>query len=420
MHCVLHIGTEKTATTLLQEWLYANKAELSSQGIFLSAVAQEGNNRRLVSWCQSQVDDWLRRQGVTTLEQKAELLQDFEAQFREEVAAASQNHHTMVLTSEHFHSRLHTDEEIARVKTLTDELFDSITVVCYFRDQADMAVSLHSTLLRIAAVKPLEKYLEGVDLSRRNYNHARTSAQWADIFGEQNCRFRVFDRGSFPQGDIRRDFLQTLPTPPDFDDLNATISSANESLGRYQARLYLTINKAIPHWRPGKNGVNKLNRRLKKTIDGVASLGKVPLPRVDRDAVRQRFADSNRRFLARWAPDRSDLLDNGAPRSSRAEGTDDQPTEEMLADLLTALVSDHIQTDRFLAQEDAQTLMAIYWKYIRARPRDREGALALLQLAARAHPKGPRIRRLLDEATGNKRPRSLFSKIKTRLMKAGD
>ena len=82
MDCVLHIGTEKTATTLLQEWLYANKAELSSQGIFLSAIAKEGNNRKLVSWCQSQVDDWLRRQGVTTLEQKAGLLQDFEAQFR--------------------------------------------------------------------------------------------------------------------------------------------------------------------------------------------------------------------------------------------------------------------------------------------------------------------------------------------------
>ena len=153
--CVLHIGTEKTATTLLQEWLYANKAELSSQGIFLSAVAREGNNRKLVSWCQSKVDDWLRRQGVTTLEQKAELLQDFEAQFREEVVAASQSHHTMVLTSEHFHSGS-SDEEIARVKALTDELFDSTTVVCYFRDQADMAVSLHSTLLRIAAVKPLE------------------------------------------------------------------------------------------------------------------------------------------------------------------------------------------------------------------------------------------------------------------------
>lgn len=420
MDCVLHIGTEKTATTLLQEWLYANKTELSSQGIFLSSVAKEGNNRKLVSWCQSQVDDWLRRQGVTTLEQKAELLQDFEAQFREEVTAASQNHHTMVLTSEHFHKRLETDEEIVRIKAITDELFDSTTVVCYFRDQADMAVSLHSTLLRIASVTPLEQYLEGVDPNHRNYNHAKTSAHWANIFGEQNCRFRVFDRGIFPQGDIRRDFLRTLPKPPDFDSLSASITSANESLGLYQARLYQAINRAVPHWQPGKSGINKLNRRLKRTIDGIASLGKEPLLEVDRDAVRQRFADSNNRFLARWAPDRSDLRDNGAARGSPVESSEGPPTEEMLADLLTALVSDHIQTERHLEQKDAQTLMAIYWKFVRARPDDREGALALLQLAARAHPKGPRIRRLLDEEKEGTRPRSLFSKINSRLTKSGD
>ena len=420
MNCVLHIGTEKTATTLLQEWLYANKAELSSRGIFLSTIAKEGNNRKLVSWCQSQVDDWLRRQGVTTLEQKAELLQDFEAQFRAEVTAASQNHHTMVLTSEHFHKRLETDEEILRIKAITDELFDSTTVVCYFRDQADMAVSLHSTLLRIATVTPLEQYLEGVDPNHRNYNHAKTSAQWANIFGEENCRFRVFDRGIFPQGDIRRDFLRTLPKPPDFDSLSASITSANESLGRYQARLYQAINRAVPHWQPGKSGINKLNRRLKRTIDGIASLGRVPLLEVDRDAVRQRFADSNDRFLARWAPDRSDLRDNGAARGSPVESAEGQPTEEMLADLLTALVSDHIQSDRHLDQKDAQTLMAIYWKFVRARPDDREGALALLQLAARAHPKGPRIRRLLDEEKEGTRPRSLISKINSRLTKSGD
>ena len=91
----------------------------------------------------------------------------------------------------------------------------------------------------------------------------------------------------------------------------------------------------------------------------------------------------------------------------------------MLADLLTALVSDHIQTDRFLAQEDAQTLMAIYWKYIRA-ARATGKAPGPFATRGQGPPSGPRIRRLLDEATGNKRPRSLLSRIKSRLMKTGD
>ena len=35
MKCILHIGTEKTGTTLLQNWLYDNKEKLSQVGIYL-------------------------------------------------------------------------------------------------------------------------------------------------------------------------------------------------------------------------------------------------------------------------------------------------------------------------------------------------------------------------------------------------
>ena len=160
-------------------------------------------------------------------------------------------------------------------------------------------------------MKPLEKYLDGVDLSRRNYNHAKTSAQWADIFGEQNCRFRIFDRASFPQGDIRRDFLRTLPTPPDFDGMNA------RSLQRMSPWVGIRHGFISPLTRPYPIGdpvkmasTNSIADSRKPSMASPAWEG--ALPQVDRDAVRQRFADSNRRFLARWAPDRSDLRDNGS------------------------------------------------------------------------------------------------------------
>ena len=83
----------------------------------------------------------------------------------------------------------------------------------------------------------------------------------------------------------------------------------------------------------------------------------------------------------------------------------------MLADLLTALVSDHIQTDRFLAQEDAQTLMAIYWKYIRARPATGKAHWPFCNSrpgpTLKAHVFGVCWMRQQE----NKRPRSLLSRI---------
>jgi hypothetical protein len=263
-----------------------------------------------------------------------------------------------------------------------------------------MAVSRYSTLLRIAFTKPLEQYLAEVTPDRRNYNHAETSAQWARIFGEECCRFKVFDRAEFPHGDIRRDFLHALPSSPDFEQLSLAITSANESLPRYQARLYRAINSLVPHWKPGKTGVNRLNLRLKETIDSVINLGRSPMPQTAKQAVRERFVACNREFLAQWAPERTDLLEHGKSvmpaQSGQSSKTD---TEELLADLLGALVSDHLKGDRFLEQEDARALMKIYRKFTAARPDDREDALVLLQLAARANPNGPQIQRALATLT---------------------
>ena len=44
MKCILHIGTEKTGTTILQDWLYDNKVELSKVGVYLSDNLGKTNN----------------------------------------------------------------------------------------------------------------------------------------------------------------------------------------------------------------------------------------------------------------------------------------------------------------------------------------------------------------------------------------
>ena len=408
MHCILHIGTEKTATTLLQQWLYANRSALSAEGICLSTVAKEGNNRKLVSWCQNNVDDWLRRKGIHSLHQKNEFLGDFEHAFRDEAARAKDNHHTMILTSEHFHSRLHADDEIKRLQELLASLCEKVTVVAYFRDQADMAVSLYSTLLKIAFVKPLDRYLGGVEPGKRNFDHARTSQQWAAIFGEDNCRFRVFDRAEFPLGDIRRDFIQSLPIPPTESALDFALERANESLSRFQARLFRSINAIVPHWREGKNGVNRLNLRLKESVLELPGLHTPLASEVEKALVRERFAASNREFLTQWAPHRQDLLDSSSGGSEERDSSlSPEHVEELLAKLLEALLADHLQSDKFLEREDARTLMVLYRKFRRSRPDDHEGAMALLRLAVRAHPQGPQIKnelRQFDEERGDEDP----------------
>jgi ubiquinone/menaquinone biosynthesis C-methylase UbiE len=112
MKLVLHIGTEKTGTTLLQDWLYANKAALSEQGVFLSAVMGQTNNRKIVSYFQTSLDDFTRRNKIHSQAEKAAYFEGFEAEVWAEIKAGAAEHHTMVITSEHFHSRLCNRKEI--------------------------------------------------------------------------------------------------------------------------------------------------------------------------------------------------------------------------------------------------------------------------------------------------------------------
>ena len=69
MKCVLHIGTAKTATTLLQKWLYSNRDGLAQKGIYLPETIGEPNNRSLAGAFQTRFDIWAKRRNIETIEQ---------------------------------------------------------------------------------------------------------------------------------------------------------------------------------------------------------------------------------------------------------------------------------------------------------------------------------------------------------------
>lgn len=70
MKCILHIGTAKTGTTLLQNWIYDNKVEFSKSGIYISENLGKTNNRLIPAYFSSQLDDWAKRNSIKTLGEK--------------------------------------------------------------------------------------------------------------------------------------------------------------------------------------------------------------------------------------------------------------------------------------------------------------------------------------------------------------
>ncbi|MEL6647753.1 MAG: hypothetical protein AAFQ05_08615, partial [Pseudomonadota bacterium] len=149
MKCVLHIGTEKTATTLLQNWLYDNEAALSAQGVALSQVMNAPNNRKLVTYAQGGIDDYLKMRGIHDEAARQVFFRGFPEAMDAEIRAKAQSgHHTFLITSEHFHSRLQGPQQVARVREILAPYFDEFRIVCYFREQSKKRTSLYSTGLR--------------------------------------------------------------------------------------------------------------------------------------------------------------------------------------------------------------------------------------------------------------------------------
>ena len=106
MKCILHIGTEKTATTTLQDWLYDNQAELSKGGVYLSDNLGKTNNRLFPVYFQDHLDDWAIENGIGSEGEKAQYFEGFIERLKSEIQTAKKTHNYFVITSEHLHSRV--------------------------------------------------------------------------------------------------------------------------------------------------------------------------------------------------------------------------------------------------------------------------------------------------------------------------
>lgn len=269
MDCIVHIGTEATGTTLLQDWLYKNQKALSKSGVFLSNILGITNNRRIVSYFQNEIDDWCNVNLITSQAEKHAHFKDFETTFAHEICEADKKHHTIIITSEHFHSRLVEATSIEKLRDFLLTFFSRVKIVCYFREQSDMSRSSYSTALKSDCCETLQQFRSRISEETYYYNLYEIAKNWADVFGRDNCYFRIYDSDFLQNRDLRRDFLSALFRPVSVDKLSFDELVSNKSLSRLEARLFKMINEELPFFNydnDDNRGLNQFNIALKRTI----------------------------------------------------------------------------------------------------------------------------------------------------------
>lgn len=211
--CILHVGCEKTGTSSIQLFLSVNRPLWKKEGVLYPVACGSlygGSQWNFAAIAQREpwVDELGRRMGIASPDDQQELAGRVFNEVQREQAEMT-DPHNLVISSEHFHSRLKCVEEIAALKAFLEPLTLSFEIIIYFRRQDRVAASLYSTHIKSGNLSPTP-FLPALDAPEAYYfNYAQVYWNWMEVFGEAAMRPRVYSPAAFETGDLIRDFCST-------------------------------------------------------------------------------------------------------------------------------------------------------------------------------------------------------------------
>ena len=388
MNAIVHIGTEKTGTTSLQALLANNRERLQRCGYHFLQCAGPYNNRALPSYCMrlGRTDDFFRGRMIDDEAGQARFRDSFRGEFAAEIDNLPAAVHTVLISSEHFHSRLVHEDEIERLKVLLDEHFAASRILVYLRNQADTAVSLYSTAIKAGHTPEFDQFLESCTEASNYFNYDSFLSRWEGVFGREAIQASIFDPGEFHNGNLLEDFLQRID-PVLTSQLDMAVDAKNESLSYLGQQVGKAVNLAFPGYVEGV-GMNPLRRRLIELTQQQFRGRGESIDAAHRAVIEQRFIQSNERVRARYFPQRTSLFPLAADRDfDDSIGADFPSSLKVLFEAITAegTVVPHRYTNIF-----RDVAVAIENEHL-------EWAYELMKLAHQIRPEGPFIARKVEE-----------------------
>lgn len=304
MHCYLHIGTEKTGTTLIQDFLHLNAEKLESIGLGYLKSAGYPNNLWLVvaAYDLNRRDRWTANKKVNTdadlLQLQSVIVDGMKAEL------ANKKVKSLVVSSEHIQSRLTNYSELVRLKRTLESLgVTSFSVILYIRDPVQVAASLYSTSIKSGSKKEIPHFPQAANYNRI-CNHKATIELFSSVFGEECLKIRLFEKAFLLNNSVLDDFLALVG----LDGSHGFIQPKNENKGLSKLGLELLrrINERIPNLdeRPRL----ALRRKIIAYLEKYFSDEKYILSDDLYLAYEQEFQESNEWVRSRFFPERGRLF----------------------------------------------------------------------------------------------------------------
>ena len=308
---VLHIGTEKTGTTSIQEFLKKNMVRLRENGVYIpqSPMVGYGNHRwiPLIANNDDFSDEFAIIQNFKSLKDRKESINKKRKELIDECRNAAASCKTLIFTSEHLQSRLRRIEEIQRLKKLVEELASSIRILIYIRDPLKSAVSLLSTAIKgggswVGLPSPQQKSIENLCY------HAQIIRRWQKCFPDAEIIVRRFERSFLEKGDVVIDFCSQVIDEFSEDDYEF-LKRSNETLSLSGMALLRKLNLEYPKFIDNKS--NQMRGQISRFIMNNTNDGSRFLPcRDEFEAYQSHFHESCEIVRSQYFPLNQSLFDD--------------------------------------------------------------------------------------------------------------
>lgn len=391
MKLLLHIGTEKTGTTTLQEVFHLNRDFLIRQGFYYLSSMGERNHRSLASYGmpEQRFDDFMLARKINDAPKREAFDQEVVEKLRQELACLPDGIHTVIASSEHFHSRCTLRRGIEKLACLLQPFFSEIQILVYLRPQIDVAVSLRSTGLKVGVSYDFDAAFLHNSCHPGNYyyNYAALLNNWGDVFGEDTLRPRLFDRKEFVAGDLISDALDVCNIAETYqDDRLIRPPPLNESLNPFGQFLLQELNRTFPR-APETPGGTPLVRKIQGEIIRHCT-GNTSIAPALAWEIQSAFQAVNETVRQRWFPSRTTLFDF-APEKYAAPKIIFGATESAAMQAIFSLFPPESSQ-----KHDVDSIRDAAIALEESNP---EQARQLMKIAARLRPQGSLIRKKLEE-----------------------
>jgi hypothetical protein len=292
----LHIGTQKTGTTTLQNVGRQNRDALAARGILYPKAPGDTNHIGLTLYAAgaSGSRDLARELGLRSLEDVTEYQEALPDRIRKEIVASGCGR--MWLSNEHLSSRVRQPEHLARLAELLHGLADEVKVVIYLRHQPEYYLSTYSMMIKAGSTKEV---LPPQSEREYYYNYDKMLNVWADVFGENSITVRVFERANLKNGDVVDDLFALMGIERGADMVIA--EGLNPSLDANVLQFLRLFRQFVPRYID--DVPNPDHGDLIKALEAISTGEKFRVPAATMQCIAAMFAASNarvaRRFLGR-------------------------------------------------------------------------------------------------------------------------